>query len=134
MSTHIRLPLDGAIASILGRKEHENYRDVGQMMKIHDLYKLLGLTNSPMLYHYMSGKTKKIEPERALILFNKFNILVDHWEDEDELERDANNSELSAQIAKEPIREIIEEIVEIEKHEDVYAIRRQLRQLIARYY
>jgi hypothetical protein len=82
----------------------------------------------------MSGKTKKIEPERALILFNKFNILVDHWEDEDELERDANNSELSAQIAKEPIREIIEEIVEIEKHEDVYAIRRQLRQLIARYY
>ena len=39
-----------------------------------------------------------------------------------------------AQIAKEPIRGVIEQIVEIESHEDVYAIRRGLRRLIARYY
>lgn len=132
--TYTRLPLDSTVASILGRTEHEGYRDIGQFMKIHDLYKLIGLTNSPMLYNYMSGKTKKIEPERALVIFDKFNVLVDLWEDEEHLRREASNSELSAQIAKEPIKGIINEIVEIEAHEDPYAVRRGLRRLIARYY
>lgn len=128
------MPLGGAIASILGRKTHEDFRDIGQHMKINELYKILGLTNSPMLYNYMGGKTKNIEAERALVLFNKFNILVDQWDTPEQLEQDADNVELSAQIAKEPIKAIIEEIVEIEDNEDLYAIRRGLRRLIARYY
>lgn len=132
--TYMRLPLDHAIASILGRKDHEGYRDIGQQMKIHDLYKILGLTNSPMIYSYMSGKTKKIEPERAMVLYNKFDVLIDKWATPEELERDATNVELSNEIAKEPIKAIIEEIVEIENSEDIYAIRRGLRRLIARYY
>ena len=132
--TLIRMPLGGAIASILGRKDHKGYRDVGQLMKIHDLYKMLGLTNSPMLYNYMSGKTKVIDPERALVILNKFNILIDKWKDTEELKRDAENTELSTQIAKEPIKDIIQEIVEIEANEDIYAVRRGLRRLIARYY
>ena len=130
----IRLSLPATIASILGKKEHDEYRNVGQCMKIQDLYKLMGLSNSPMLYNYMSGKTIKIEPERALVLLDKFNILVDTWLDEDDLREEANNAELSLQIAREPIKGIIEEIVEIESNEDIYALRKGLRKLIARYY
>ena len=134
MSTVIRLSLPAAIASILGKKEHEEYRNVGQCMKIQDLYKLMGLSNSPMLYNYMSGKTAKIEPERAVVLLDKFNILIDNWLDADDLREEANNTELSLQIAREPIKGIIEEIVEIESNEDIYALRKGLRKLIARYY
>ncbi len=134
MSTIIRLSLPAAIASILGKKDHEEYRNVGQCMKIQDLYKLMGLSNSPMLYNYMSGKTIKIEPERAVVLLDKFNILIDTWLDADDLREEANNTELSLQIAREPIKGIIEEVVEIESNEDIYALRKGLRKLIARYY
>jgi len=94
----------------------------------------MGLSNSPMLYNYMSGKTAKIEPERAVVLLDKFNILIDNWLDEDDLREEANNTELSLQIAREPIKGIIEEVVEIESNEDIYALRKGLRKLIARYY
>lgn len=130
----MRMPLDGAIASILGRKDHDKYRDIGQQMKIQDLYKLLGLTNSPMLYNYMNGKTVKIEPERAKVILDKFSILIDTWLTEDELNTDAQNVELSNQIAREPIKDIIEEIVEIEANTELVPMKRALRKLIARYY
>jgi len=130
----IRLSLPAAIASILGRKDHEEYRNIKQNMNIKDLYKLLGLTNSPMLYNYMSGKTKGIDSERALVLLDKFDILVTDWLTPEELREEATNTELSAQIAREPIKDIINEIVDIEANEDIYSLRRGLRQLIARYY
>jgi len=103
-------------------------------MNAKDLYGLLGLTGSPMLYNYMSGKTKTIDAERAVVILDKFNILVEDWLTEEELRSDATNKELSAQIAREPIRKIIEEIVEVESNEDIYALRKGLRKLIARYY
>ena len=130
----IRLPLNVAITSLLGRKTDPNYRDLGHNMKIKDLYTILGLKGSPMLYHYMEGRTQSIEPERAMVLMDKFGILVDEWEDRDELERDATNAELSAQIAREPIVAIIDEIVTLESVTDVYRLRRGLRRLIAKYY
>ena len=134
MIEQIKLSLPATIASILGKREHEDYVDVKQRMNIKDLYQLMGLSNSPMLYNYMSGKTEKIEPERALVILEKFNILVDLWLDEEELKEEASNTELSAQIAREPIKGIIEQIVEIESNEDIYALRKGLRKLIARYY
>ena len=130
----IRLSLPATIASVLGKRDHEEYRNVNQLMNTKDLYTLLGLTGSPMLYNYMSGKTKSIDPERAVVLLDKFNILVDDWLDETELREDATNKELSAQIAREPIKGIIEQIVEIESNEDIYQLRKGLRKLIARYY
>jgi len=132
--TVIRLSLPAAIASVLGKRDHLDYRDVGQRMNIKDLYKLMGLSNSPMLYNYMSGKTEKIEPERAVVLLDKFNILVDLWLNEAELRADAKNTELSTQIAREPVRALMEELIEVEANEDIYALRRGLRKLIARYY
>ncbi len=130
----IKLSLPATIASILGKREHEDYIDIKQAMAIKDLYKLMGLSNSPMLYNYMSGKTEKIEPERALVLLDKFDILVDLWDSADTLRADAANAELSAQIAREPIKGLIEELIEVEAKEDEYALRRGLRKLIARYY
>lgn len=130
----IRISLSAAVASILGKRDHEAYRNIGQKMNVKDLYKLLGLSNSPMLYNYMSGKTRTIEPERALVFLEKFDILIEDWLTEEELRDDATNTEISAQIAREPIKDIIESIVEIESNEDIYALRRGLRKLIARYY
>lgn len=130
----IKLSLPATIASLLGKREHEDYIDIKQAMAIKDLYKLMGLSNSPMLYNYMSGKTEKIEPERALVLLDKFDILVDLWDSADTLRADAANAELSAQIAREPIKGLIEELIEVEAKEDEYALRRGLRKLIARYY
>ena len=130
----IRLSLPAAVASILGNKAHEDYRDIGQNMLAKDLYKLMGLTGSPMLYNYMSGKTQKIDPERAMVLLTKFDLLVDKWLTPEELREEATNREVSLQIAREPIRGIIEEIVEIETIKGEYEMRRGLRKLIARYY
>ena len=130
----IRLSLPATIASVLGKRKHEDYRDIGQLMNAKDLYKLLGLTGSPMIYNYLSGKTKTIDPERAVVLLDKFNVLVDEWLTPEELRADATNKELSAQIAREPIKDIINSIVEIEANEDIYALRKGLRKLIARYY
>ena len=130
----IRLSLPASIASVLGKREHDGYHNIGQCMKSKDLYKLLGLTNSPMLYNYMSGKTISIDPERALVLLDKFDILVDDWLTPEDLRADASNAERSLQIAREPIKGIIEEIVEIESNEDIYSLRRGLRKLISRYY
>lgn len=130
----IRMSLGGAIASILGRKDHEEYKDVGHKMKVSDLYKLLGLTGSPMLYSYMKGKVQTIEPERAKVILDKFGILIDFWLDEYELERDCVNEELSAQVAREPIRAIIEEIVVIESATEFDTMKRAIRKLIAKHY
>lgn len=130
----IRLPLDVAIASILGRKSHKGYRDIGHHMKVQDLYKLMGLTGSPMIYSYLGGNVKKIDPQRALVLLKKFNILVDFWLTPEDLMLDADNEVISEQIAYEPIREIIEEIVSIETLDNLQDIKRAIRQLIAKYY
>ncbi len=129
----IRLSLDVAITSLLGRKTDPIYREVGQNMKLKDLYTMLSVT-SPMIYHYMTGRTKRIEPERAIVILNKFDILIDEWSDKDELMQDATNAELSAQIAREPIVAIIDEIITLEAVTDVYRLRRGLRRLIAKYY
>jgi len=130
----IRMSLSGAIASILGKADHEEYRDVGQYMKVKDLQVLLGLTATPMLYNYLSGKTKTIEPERALVIFTTFDILIDHWLTSDELQIEATNREISAQIAREPIKEIINAIVEIEQASTFEDMKRELRKIIARWY
>ena len=129
-----RLSLSTAVASILGKKDHEGYTDVGHLMTAKDLYKTLGLTGSPMLYNYMSGKTSTIEPERAKVFWDKFNILIDYWENPDDLDRDCTNVELSKKVAYEPIKEIVEELVKVEASEDYHDMKRGLRKLIARYY
>ena len=102
-----RLPLDVAITSLLGRKSDPLYREIGHSFKVEDLYKLLGLKGSPMLYHYMSGKTDKIEPERALVMYDKLNILIDQWDDPEELKNEAVNTEFSKMIAREPMKKVI---------------------------
>ncbi len=130
----VRLPLAHAIASILGKRDHEGYRNVGQNMTTKQLYTLIGLTSSPMLYNYMSGKTKKIEPERALVIYEKFNIIIDDWLTVAELKEDCINKELSQQIAAQPIKGIIGEIVDIEKLDSEAKRTRGLRKLIAKYY
>ena len=130
----IRLSLAVAIASLLNKKEHEGYRNVGHNLNAKELYTLMGLKASPMLYNYMSGKTKTIEPERAIVLFDKFDILIDDWLTPEELQQDVTNRELSMQIAAQPIQEIIEEIVVVERLETEAQLRRGLRKLIARYY
>ena len=130
----IRLPLNVTITSLLGRKKDPIYRDVGQNMKVEDLYKMLGLKGSPMLYHYMSGKTETIEPERALVILAKFDILIDEWADEEELTRDATNTELSKQIAKEPFIKVMEMLIELETSASMSTMKRGIRKILAKYY
>ena len=130
----IRLPLDVTITSLLGRKKDPLYRDIGHNFKVEPLYKLLGLKGSPMLYHYMSGKTETIEPERALVIFEKFDILIDDWEDEEELRRDAVNTELSKQIAREPMVKVMEMLVELESALSMTTMKRGIRKILAKYY
>ena len=130
----IRLPLDATITSLLGRKKDPIYRDVGHNFKVEDLYKLLGLKGSPMLYHYMSGKTENIEPERALVILEKFDILINQWEDVDDLRREATNTELSKQIAREPMTKVMEMLIEIETAMSMTTMKRGIRKILARYY
>ena len=130
----VRLPLPATIASLMGKKDHEGYRNVGQFMTAKDLYTLIGLSASPMLYNYMSEKTKTIEPERALVIYEKFDILIDEWLTPEELREDCTNKEMSMKIAAQPIKEIIEEIVKVERLEGESQMRRGLRKLIAKYY
>ena len=132
--TVIRMKLSSAITSLLGRKKDPLYRDIGHNFKVEPLYKLLGLKGSPMLYHYMSGKTDKIEPERALVIFEKFNILIDEWEDEEELRRDAVNTEFSKQIAREPMTKVMELLVELESAMSMATMKRGIRKILAKYY
>ena len=130
----IRLPLDVTITSLLGRKKDPIYRDIGQAFKVEDLYKMLGLKGSPMLYHYMSGKTLEIEPERAIVILEKFDILIDYWLDEEELRREAVNTELSKKIAREPMIKVMEALVEIESAKSMTTMKRGIRKILARYY
>lgn len=131
---YIRLPLDSAITSLLGRKKDKLYRDTGYAFKVDTLYKLLGLKGSPMLYHYMSGKTEVIEPERALVIFEKFNILIDLWVDEDELRRDASNTEVSKQIAREPMKQVMEMLLEVESALSMTTMKRGIRKILVKFY
>lgn len=133
-TTYIRTSLSGAIASILGRTDHEGYRNVGQSMDVKSLYKLLGLTSSPMIYNYLSGKTQTIVAERAVILYETFGLLVDYWLTPEDLYIEASNTAVSKKLAREPFKEILEEIIVIEREEDCYEMRRGLRKLIARHY
>ncbi len=133
-STYQRLPLDVTITSLLGRTKDPLYRDIGQNFKIDDLFKLLGLKGSPMLYHYMSGKTDRIEAERALVIYEKFNILIDNWDDVDELQREAINTELSKQIAREPMIKVMEMLIEVETAMSMTTMKRGIRKILAKYY
>ena len=127
------IPLDGAIASILGRVNHPNYVDIGHSMKVQDLYQFLGLSNSPMLYHYMSGKTKKIEPDRAIIILKKFNILINLWEDVEELKKETSNIEVSSRLMRGPVDKILSELEQIEQMADFYEMKKGIKILIGRY-
>jgi len=130
-----KISLSGAVASILGKKDHEDYQEIGQLMGAKDLYTLIGLTGSPMLYNYMSGKTKNIEPERAKVFLDKFDLLIDLWDDPNTLRQDCTSTALSKQIAYEPIKGIIDYLVELEKEaEDNYEFRRGIRKLIVKHY
>ena len=128
----IRLSLGGAIASILGKKEHIDYRDVGVKMKIKPFSSLIKVT-TPMLYNYMNGRTQTIEAERALVILEQFDILVDDWLNRLELEQDLKNEDLGEQIAREPTREIVESLVELEPLEGE-ELKRAVRVLIAKHY
>ena len=130
----IRLPLDVAILSILGRRKEPKYRDIGHSMKVDDLYKLLGLKGSPMLYHYMNGNTENIEPERAIVILEKFDVLIDLWETEEELRREATNMEMSRQIINEPFIPLMEELVKLEEAVSITTIKRGIRKILARFY
>ena len=130
----IRLPLPSAIASLLGKKEHTAYRDIGITVKAKDLYKMLGLTNSPMLYKYMEIEDLTIAPERALVFLDKFDILISDWVSEEELRNDCTNKERGKEIAYQPIKEIMENLVELDSYEDDTALRRGLKKLIAKHY
>ena len=129
----IRLSIADAVASMLGKKDHVGYRDLGVKMKVKPLASLLGVT-TPMLYNYMNNKTFKIEAERALVILNNFDVLINEWGSEVELRQDMKNEELGAKIAREPIKEIIEELVEIESLVELKDIQRAMRLLIAKYY
>jgi len=130
----IRLPLDAAIASILGKRDHSGYRNIGHNMSVKSLYTTLGLTGSPMIYKYLSGGTKNIEPERALAILREFGVLIDTWLTEEELLASCTNKELSIQIASRPIQEVIEKVIEAEKLQGEGAIKKALRKIIAKYY
>ena len=131
----ISMELDSAIASILGRTNHPSYVKLKYTMKVQELYKLLGLSGSPMLYKYMSGQTKSIEPERALVLYDKMGILLSQWDDRESIEAQINSDTLGATIANEPIKKVVEELVEIEADNDTYdTLRRGVRGLIFKHY
>jgi len=134
MDEMVRMPLDATIVSILGKKEDERYREIGHAMNIKELHNLMGLTASVMLYNYMNGKSTGIEPERAWAIYEHFNILIDDWLTPEELERDCTNKNMSQQIARRPIKDIIHAIVDIDGIEDERKMRRALKQLIAKYY
>jgi hypothetical protein len=82
----------------------------------------------------MSGKTDNIEPERALVILVKFDVLIDEWEDEDELRREATNVELSKQIAREPFIEVMEMLVELENSASMSTMKRGIRKILAKFY
>ena len=132
--TIMRLSLDVAITSLLGRKGDPLYRDIGHDMKVKTLYELLGLKGSPMLYKYMDGTTKKLEPERALIILDKFDILVDLWEDEEELRREAVNVGNSKEMAKQPFIEVMEDLIKLETAKSMTTMKRGIRRILAKYY
>ncbi len=130
----VRMCLAGAIASILGRRDHPEYREIGLHLKVQDLRKLLGLTGTPMIYSYLSYKTDKIDAERALVIYEKFNIIIDQWLTSDELKIEATNAELSKQIAKEPLKDILADVETAESKSTIEGVKRELRKIIARYY
>ena len=129
-----RLPLDVTTISILGRTKDPKYRDIGHNMKVDDLYKMLGLKGSPMLYHYMSGKTESIEPERAVVILDRFDILIDQWETEEELRREAVNTELSNQIAREPFIKLMDMLIKVEEAPSMTTMKQGIRKILARFY
>jgi len=130
----VRISLSGAVASLLGKTEHPNYTRVGKVMKAKDLYKMLGLTGSPMLYKYMSDDKVTIDPERAMVFYKRFDMLIDDWLTGEELGNDCKDVEAGRKIAYMPIKEIIDDIVEIDAIEDDTDMRRSLKKLIAKWY
>ena len=128
------LTLKEAVVSVLGKREDPSFTDVGLRVTIGELYKALGLSATPMLYNYISGKTKDIEPERALVFLEQYNILLKQWNSPDELRADCTNRELGKKIAYKPIEEIMNELVELSQMDDDRQMRRGLLGLIARNY
>ncbi len=132
--TYLRLDIATAITSLLGRTKDPLYREVGYSFKVEDLFKILGLKGSPMLYHYMSGKTDKIEPERALVIYEKFSILIDQWESPADLRQEATNTLFSKEIAKEPMKKVMEMLIEVESAVSMTSMKRGIRKILAKYY
>lgn len=130
----IKLSVGGAIASLLGKTEHPDYQDVGYKLKVKELATVLGLTATPMLYHYMNGKTKTMEAERVLIIAKRFNILISDWGSIEEVEVDCASRDKASDMLKSTTNPILEEIIEIEKLQDLVDIKQALRRIIVRYY
>ena len=131
---HVRLTLSEAVTSLLGKKTHENYREGFPTLKAVDLYRTLGLTGSPMLYKYMDKEDITLEPERARVFYDKFEILISDWATPEELIEDCTNKELGAKIAYEPIKEIVESLVSVDSIEDESDFRRAIKVIIAKWY
>ncbi len=129
-----RLSLSQAVVSLLGKKTHSNYREGFPTMKAVDLYRALGLTGSPMLYKYADKDDITLEPERARVFLDKFDILISDWSTEEELINDCTNKEMGAKIAYQPIKDIVDGIVEADGIEDDKEFRRAIKKVIARWY
>jgi len=128
------MKLHHAMRSILGKKDENGYVDIGIQMGVNSLYKLLGLSSTPMLYNYANAKTLKIEPERALVILEKFDILIDLWSSEDALRADCTNRELGRKVAYAPIKEIIEDLLEVSKLGDCSEAHKALLAVIGKHY
>ena len=128
------LSVKTATRSLLGRKDKRDYVDVGIIMGTKELYKAIGLTDTPMLYNYEKGLTYKIEPERAMLFLEKFDILIDLWPTVDALRAECTNRRRGKELAYEPIKKIMAEIVKVSQIESCEDRQRGLLGLIAKYY
>ena len=130
----VTLSIRHAVVSLLGKREEPGYVDVGMHYPINELRKLIGLKATPMLYNYISGKTQEIEPERAKVFLEKFDILINQWNSPEELLADCVNNKRAMEIAYIPIEDIMKELVNISQIEHENKLRRSLLGLIAKYY
>jgi len=130
----LRLSLRDTFASLMGRRELDGYRELGVKIKTKDLYLMLGLTDSPMLYKYRDGITKSISADKALVIFEMFDVLIDLWLTEEELRNDVKNSMGGKALVSRLYKPIIDELVVLDAIEDNDKLRRGFKRLIARYY
>ena len=126
--------LENYLGANAGNKAAPDFMDLGIEMKAVALYKTLGLTGSPMLYKYMDNEDITIDPERAKIFLDKFDVLINDWGTPEELLNDCNNRELGAKLAYEPIREIVDAIVDADSIDGDKEFRRAIKVIIAKWF